>query len=101
MGRTPVIHCPKIRSRRVDFVKGMRTVKTSIYDNVQNIFELQSALRRLQTTNKSMPLINPDGLFGAETVAAVIAAQEFFGIPQTGAADYETWRLLFDNYFGI
>ena len=75
-------------------------MKTSIYDGPQNIYELQAALRYLRRTDKAMPLINPDGLFGAETTAAVIAAQGFFGIPQTGAADAETWRLLFENYFG-
>lgn len=72
---------------------------TSIYDNEQNIFELQTALRALRQTHKSLPLINPDGYFGEETTAAVIAAQEFYGLPQTGEADFETWRLLFENYF--
>lgn len=72
---------------------------TSIYDNRQNIFELQTALRKLQRTHKALPLINPDGYFGEETTLAVIAAQEFFGLPQTGEADYETWRLLFETYF--
>ena len=72
---------------------------TSIYDNEQNVFELQTALRALRQTHKVMPLINPDGYFGEETTAAVISAQEFFGLPQTGEADFETWTLLFENYF--
>lgn len=73
---------------------------TSIYDNEQNVFELQTALRALRQTNRGMPLINPDGYFGEETAAAVISAQKFFGLPQTGEADFETWTLLFENYFG-
>ena len=48
---------------------------TSIYDNEQNVFELQAALRALRQTNKIMPLINPDGYFGTETTAAVISAE--------------------------
>ncbi len=71
---------------------------TSIYDNEQNVFELQMALRSLRQTLKTMPLINPDGFFGAETTEAVISAQEFFGLPQTGIVDYETWRLIFENF---
>lgn len=73
-------------------------MKTSMYDNRQNVYELQTALRRLWETDKVVPLINPDGYYGAETTAAVVAAQRFFGIPQTGEADLETWDLLFDNY---
>lgn len=72
-------------------------MKTSMYDNGQNVYELQTALRRLWETDKVIPLINPDGYYGPETAAAVIAAQRFFGIPQTGEADLETWRLLFEN----
>ena len=74
---------------------------TSIYDHEQNVRELQMALRNLHTTLKAVPLINPDGYFGPETTVAVIAAQEFFGVPRTGIVDFETWDLLFDNYFGF
>lgn len=72
---------------------------TSIYDHEQNVRELQTALRRLRRTVSAVPLINPDGFFGEETTVAVLAAQEFFGIPRTGVVDFETWHLLFDNYF--
>ncbi len=71
---------------------------TSIYDNEQNVFELQTALRFLRQTLKTMPLINPDGVFGPETTSAVIAAQDFYGLPRTGIVDFETWRLIFENY---
>lgn len=73
-------------------------MKTSIYDHPRNVFELQTSLRDLRRTNSSMPLINPDGVFGSETTGAVISAQTFFGLPRTGIVDYETWRLLFQNY---
>ena len=71
---------------------------TWIYDHEQNVLELQTALRSLSRITGIVPLINPDGFYGEETVAAVMAAQEFFGIPRTGEVDVETWTLLFDNY---
>lgn len=72
-------------------------MKTSMYDNAENVYELQVALRHLQMTDKIVPLVNPDGFYGSKTTAAVADAQRFFGLPQTGNADFETWTLLFEN----
>lgn len=74
-------------------------MKTSIYDNEQNVFELQTALKMLWQADKILTLTNPDGKFGPGTTFAVTEAQRFFGIPQTGEVDIETWELLFNNYF--
>lgn len=74
---------------------------TSMYDNIQNVYELQNALRHLWSTDKIVTLINPDGVYGPETTIAVTDAQRFFGIPQTGNVDLETWVLLFDNLIGF
>lgn len=74
---------------------------TSIYDHDQNVYEIQTALRSLSTVLKAVPIINPDGYFGPETTAAVIAVQEFFSIPRTGVVDFETWDLLFNNNRGF
>lgn len=71
---------------------------TSIYDRVQNVIELQAAIRKLHGNCNAVPLINPDGLFGKETENAVFAAQSFFGLPQTGEVDFETWKLIFEYY---
>lgn len=71
---------------------------TSIYDREQNVFELQAAIRKLHGNYNIVPLINPDGHFGKETQNAVFAAQSFFGLPQTGEVDFETWKLLFEYY---
>lgn len=76
-------------------------MKTSIYDNFQNTYELQTALRHLWSTDKIPTLINPDGVYGHETTVAVMDAQRFFGLPQTGKVDLETWVLLFDNLIGF
>lgn len=74
-------------------------MKTSMYDHRQNVFELQTALRSLWNTADTDTLINPDGNFGIQTKIAVENAQRYFGIPVTGVADFETWDLLFDEYF--
>ncbi len=70
-----------------------------MYDNAQNVFEVQTALRYLSETDKVIPLITPDGVFGPETTEAVLLAQEFFSLPRTGVVDFDTWEVLFDHYF--
>lgn len=74
-------------------------MKTSIYDREQNIYELQAALREMWQNDKILTIINPDGVYGKETVVAVAEAQRFFGLPETGEADYDTWELIFESYF--
>ncbi len=76
-------------------------MKTSMYDNRQNVTELQRALRQMHAADTTVPLINPDGFFGPETAAAVIAAQNFFAIPETGIVNFETWTLIFKDYPGV
>ena len=75
-------------------------MKTSMYNHEQNVHELQTALRGLWQNDKILTLINPDGVFGPKTVVAVTEAQNFFGLPETGEADFETWKLIFDTYLG-
>ena len=45
--------------------------------------------------------INVDGIFGPATQAAVIAAQRWFGLQQTGQVDAETWDEIYDQFAGI
>ena len=42
-----------------------------------------------------------DGIFGPATRNAVIAAQQRFGLPQTGIVDYDTWDEIYDQFSGI
>ena len=66
------------------------------YDKNMYVRELQSALRDLHFLYPNdIPLVNVDGLFGAETTAAVVAAQQLGGREPTGVVDYETWTWLF------
>ena len=66
------------------------------YDKNLYIRELQSALRDLHFLYPNeLPLINIDGIFGAETTEAVLAAQRLGGREATGVVDFETWSWLF------
>ena len=42
-----------------------------------------------------------DGIFGANTRDAVLAAQRRFGLPQTGVVDFDTWEAIYDQFSGI
>ena len=48
-----------------------------------------------------IPPIAVDGIFGAATRAAVLAAQRRFRLPETGIVDAETWNEIYDQYSGI
>ena len=62
---------------------------------------LQYMLRVLSAYIQSIPPIEVDGIFGPATQSAVIAAQRFFGLPQTGAVDAATWDEIYDQFSGI
>ena len=42
-----------------------------------------------------------DGIFGSATRNAVIAAQQRFGLPQTGIVNFDTWDEIYDQFSGI
>ena len=48
-----------------------------------------------------IPEVEVDGIFGPDTRTAVIAAQGYFGLPQTGVVDEDTWDDLYDQFAGI
>jgi peptidoglycan hydrolase-like protein with peptidoglycan-binding domain len=62
------------------------------------IQNLQRYLRQLALYDNSIPSLAIDGIYGAETRAAVIAFQRAAGLPETGIVDYTTWLQLFDAY---
>ncbi len=70
-------------------------------DERANIYELQTYLRYLSRYMPSIPLLNPDGIYGAETRAAVSAFQKRFGLPVTGDANFETWTRIVEEYDDI
>ena len=77
------------------------TNQTSKNDERANVMELQIYLRRIAEVHPSIPLVNPDGNYGAETEAAVSAFQKEFNLPVTGMVDYDTWNAIFAEYIAI
>ncbi len=70
-----------------------------IRDNRNNISELQRYLRELHHDSGGIiPLVNPDGIYGPETAAAVMAFQERAGLPPTGETDNATWNAIYREY---
>ena len=62
---------------------------------------LQYLLRVLSAYISQIPTIRVDGVFGSTTRNAVIAAQRYFSLPQTGIVNAETWEEIYDQYTGI
>ena len=71
---------------------------TNIPNKQAEIYELQTMLRLLSQTDNSIPLVNPDGIFGPETERAVLAFQSNMGLPPTGAVDFGTWNAITTAY---
>lgn len=62
---------------------------------------LQYMLAVLSEYINEIPTVSVDGIFGPATAAAVRAAQNFFGLPVTGAVDATTWDEIYDQFSGI
>ena len=62
---------------------------------------LQYMLSVLSAYIREIPPLTIDGIFGNATRAAVIAAQQRFGLPQTGIVDFNTWDEIYDQFSGI
>lgn len=55
---------------------------------------LQFLLRQLAARYPQIPLIAADGIFGEETLEALMIFQRDFSLPVTGVADRTTWDTL-------
>jgi len=62
---------------------------------------LQYMLQVLSEYIPEIPSISIDGIFGPATRNAVIAAQQRFGLPQTGIVNAATWDEIYDQFSGI
>ena len=62
---------------------------------------LQYMLSVLSEFIQQIPEVSVDGVFGPATRNAVIAAQGWFGLPQTGVVDETTWDEIYDQFAGI
>lgn len=64
----------------------------------QPIRSLQTMLRVLAEDDSSLPTLVPDGIYGQETVNAILAFQRKNGLPTTGVTDQTTWDTLVPAY---
>ena len=62
---------------------------------------LQYMLSVIGAFISAIPKIAVDGIFGPATRNAVLAAQRYFGLPQTGTVDLATWDEIYDQFTGI
>ncbi len=67
-------------------------------DRRSEILELQNMLRIISQADGSIPLVNPDGIFGQATENAVIAFQKNMGLTPNGLVDFLTWDAIFRAY---
>ncbi len=62
---------------------------------------LQYMIRVLSAYISQIPSVTVDGVYGSATRSAVLAAQGFFRLPQTGTVDLATWDEIYDQFAGI
>ena len=65
----------------------------------QNVMLIQTALNRLTQIYPSIPVLTPDGIFGAGTEAGVMAFQRLFGLTPDGIVGPATWNRLMTEYY--
>ncbi len=70
-------------------------------DTGEKVRHLQYILSVLSAYINNIPPLAVDGIFGTNTRNAVVAAQEFFGLPVTGSVDAATWDEIYDQFAGI
>lgn len=70
-------------------------------DSGDKVRHLQYMLNILSEFIPNIPPLTIDGIYGPDTTAAVIAAQRYFGLPQTGATNAATWDEIYDQFSGI
>ena len=70
-------------------------------DTGDKVRHLQYMLSVLSAYIKNIPPVAVDGIFGPATRDAVVAAQRWFGLPETGQVDDRTWDEIYDQFAGI
>ena len=70
-------------------------------DTGDKVRHLQYMLNVLSAYIQNIPPVTIDGLFGPATRDAVVAAQRWLGLPETGQVDDRTWDEIYDQFAGI
>ena len=100
---TAVTNLSELRSQGQQFYAIEWSYPNSYYegDRGNNIRLLQYMLSVLSAYIPEIPRVEVDGIFGPATREAVLAAQRWFGLPQTGSVDATTWDEIYDQFSGI
>jgi peptidoglycan hydrolase-like protein with peptidoglycan-binding domain len=67
----------------------------------EKVRHLQYMLAILSEYIPQIPPLAVDGIFGKQTKESVLAAQRYFGLPETGVVNADTWEEIYDQYAGI
>lgn len=70
-------------------------------DRGDKVRHLQYMLSVLSSYIQQIPPLTVDGVFGSNTQNAVLAAQRYFGLPETGIVNEATWDNIYDQFSGI
>lgn len=73
----------------------MRPADTFI---AQPVRSLQTMLRVIFKNQSGIPILIPDGIYGASTMEAVSLFQRQEGLPVTGITNQETWNRIYARY---
>lgn len=66
-----------------------------------HIYDVQRFLRRIMRDAAHPQPLVPDGIYGAETTAAVREFQRRNNLAVTGTVNYDTWTLLYSQYTAL
>ena len=67
----------------------------------EKVRQLQYMLDIMSDFIPQIPPLTIDGVYGPATRSAVLAAQRWFSLPETGVVDRRTWDEIYDQYSGI
>ena len=70
-------------------------------DTGEKVKLLQYMLAMLSEYIPEIPPVAVDGIYGKATRAAVLAAQRWFQLAETGVVDSETWQAIYGQFSGI
>ena len=100
---TAVTSLSELRSQGQQFYSINWEYPNSLYegDTGDKVRHLQYMLSVLSAYIPAIPPVEVDGIFGPATRNAVVSAQQWLGLPQTGAVDAATWDEIYDQFSGI
>ena len=67
----------------------------------EKVRQMQEEINVIAGAYPAIPKIDPDGIYGPATAAAVEKIQSVFGLPVTGVVDYRTWYKISEIYVGV